>query len=182
MIAATYLRSDYVSEGYPTEDYMKALCLQLINSYKGCVCIGSIRPSTGGSYICYVYDTTINASTGLPEYMVGTAFMFNGVQVSFGTVSGAWYYRPTLTSANYTTYTLPRTQSMSFQHVTDKKYVNASFVDATLSKVAVEKYIEFWDGANTDASFEGGWFNSKWGKVFSKTLMQVEGTSDFSTE
>ena len=175
MIAATYLRSDYVSEGYPTEDYMKALCLQLINSYKGCVCIGSIRPSTGGSYICYVYDTTINTSTGLPEYMVGTAFMFNGIQVSFGTVSGAWYYRPTLTSANYTTYTLPRTQSMSFQHVTDKKYVNASFVDATLSKVAVEKYIEFWDGANTNAGFDGGYFNGVWGKLKAMSGYESQG-------
>jgi hypothetical protein len=76
------------------------------------VCIGSVRPSTGGSYICYVYDTTINTSTGLPEYMVGTAFLFNGMQISFGTVTGAWYYRPTLTSANYTTYTLPRLESM----------------------------------------------------------------------
>ena len=175
MISAGYLRSDYVSAGHPAEDYLKALCLQLINSYKGCVCIGSIRPSTGGSYICYVYDTTINTSTGLPEYMVGTAFMFNGIQVSFGTVSGAWYYRPTLTSANYTTYTLPRTQSMSFQHVTDKKYVNASFVDATLSKVAVEKYIEFWDGANTNAGFDGGYFNGVWGKLKAMSGYESQG-------
>ena len=41
---------------------------------------------------------------------------------------------------------------------TDGKYVGANFNDSTLSKVAAEKYIEFWDGA-------GGWMNSNWGKV-----------------
>jgi hypothetical protein len=71
---------------------------------------------------------------------------------------------------------------MQFTHTSKKEYINASFIDKTLSKVAVEKYIEFWDGEDTNINFSGGWFNSKWGKIFSKTFMQVEGVSDFSNE
>lgn len=162
MISKGYLRNDYVDAKYPVEDYLKALCLQLINSYKGYACVGSIRPSTSGSYICYVYDVSINTTTGLPEYIVGTAFLFGGGQVSFGTVGGVWYYRAILNSSNYLNYTLPRLQSMSF--TSNGTYVNATLVDSEVRKLAQDSgYIEFWDTAvspNTQ-----GWFNSKWGKV-----------------
>ena len=46
---------------------------------------------------------------------------------------------------------------MTFANV-GGNYVTANFQDSTLSKVASEKYIEFWDGA-------GGWFNLQIGKL-----------------
>lgn len=163
MISKGYLRNDYVDAKYPVEDYLKALCLQLINSHKGYACVGSIRPSTAGSYICYVYDCQIITSTGLPEYMVGTAFLFGGGQVSFGTSGGVWYYRATLNSSNYLNYTLPRLESMQFTK-TDHGYVNATLIDQNVRKLAQDSgYIEFWDTAVS--SNTQGWFNSKWGKV-----------------
>lgn len=46
---------------------------------------------------------------------------------------------------------------MTFKH-DGNNYVNASFVDENLAKVANDYFIEFWDTS-------GGWFNSKWGKI-----------------
>jgi hypothetical protein len=52
-------------------------------------------------------------------------------------------------------------------------YVGANFNNSTLSKLAGEKYIEFWDGA-------GGWFNSVWGKVTANSgfVGNLTGTAD----
>ena len=55
-------------------------------------------------------------------------------------------------------------------------YVDAQFMDSTLSKIAGEKFIEFWDGA-------GGWFNSIWGKVTARSgfVGNLTGTADKAT-
>lgn len=59
---------------------------------------------------------------------------------------------------------------MHFQH-DGGNYINASFLDNTLSTLANTYYIEFWDSA-------GGWFNSAWGKVLATTGFVKSGSSD----
>lgn len=65
---------------------------------------------------------------------------------------------------------------MIFDGSSTSAYVGASFTDSTLSKVAAEKYIEFWDGA-------GGWFNSAWGKVTAHNgfVGNLTGTASYAT-
>lgn len=170
------LPSDYETTGYKVEDYLKALTRYLLSIGKGHTCIGTLQPSVSGSYICYVYDTTIDSTTNLPKYFVGTAFLYNAQQVSFGTYTATdaagvtattWYYRTALNSSNYTNYTLNKFQSMQFTK-TANGYVNASFLTDELKLAAADKYIEFWDTRPDGNENLTGWFNSKWGKIRTK--------------
>jgi hypothetical protein len=103
---ANYGTGDY---GYPDEEYLQAFSKYLLDKAAGYTCIGWIRPSSRGSYICDVYNMGTNSTTGLPEHITGHYFPHGGTHYHFGTSYGTWYWYTALHSANYTNYTVTKT-------------------------------------------------------------------------
>lgn len=105
LISQGLLRSDYETVGYPTEDFLIALCKWAINNYIGetshVLLQGEITPAVSGWYVLNLYanDGKDNA-TGLPKYCSGQVNLINKSSILFGSYNGTWYYKTLVDTSN----------------------------------------------------------------------------------
>lgn len=105
LISQGLLRSDYETVGYPTEDFLIALCKWAINNYIGetshVLLQGEIAPAVSGWCVLNLYanDGKDNA-TGLPKYCSGQVNLINKRSILFGSYNGTWYYKTLVDTSN----------------------------------------------------------------------------------
>lgn len=105
LISKGLLRSDYETVGYPTEDFLIALCKWAINNYIGetshVLLQGEITPAVSGWCVLNLYanDGKDNA-TGLPKYCSGQVNLINKSSILFGSYNGTWYYKTLVDTSN----------------------------------------------------------------------------------
>ena len=105
LISQGLLRSDYETVGYPTEDFLIALCKWAINNYIGetshVLLQGEITPAVSGWCVLNLYanDGKDNA-TGLPKYCSGQINLINKSSILFGSYNGTWYYKTLVDTSN----------------------------------------------------------------------------------
>jgi hypothetical protein len=105
LISQGLLRSDYETIGYPTEDFLIALCKWAINNYTGetshVLLQGEITPTVSGWCVLNLYanDGKDNA-TGLPKYCSGQVNLINKSSILFGSYNGTWYYKTLVDTSN----------------------------------------------------------------------------------
>lgn len=105
LISQGLLRSDYETVGYPTEDFLIALCKWAINNYIGetshVLLQGEITPAVSGWCVLNLYanDGKDNA-TGLPKYCSGQVNLINESSILFGSYNGTWYYKTLVDTSN----------------------------------------------------------------------------------
>lgn len=105
LISQGLLRSDYETVGYPTEDFLIALCKWTINNYTGetfhVLLQGEITPAVSGWCVLNLYanDGKDNA-TGLPKYCSGQVNLINKSSILFGSYNGTWYYKTLVDTSN----------------------------------------------------------------------------------
>lgn len=105
LISQGLLRSDYETVGYPTEDFLIALCKWAINNYIGetshVLLQGEIAPAVSGWCVLGLYanDGKDNA-TGLPKYCSGQVNLINKSSILFGSYNGTWYYKTLVDTSN----------------------------------------------------------------------------------
>lgn len=105
LISQGLLRSDYETVGYPTEDFLIALCKWTINNYTDetshVLLQGEITPAVSGWCILnfYANDGKDNA-TGLPKYCSGQVNLINKSSILFGSYNGTWYYKTLVDTSN----------------------------------------------------------------------------------
>lgn len=105
LISQGLLRSDYETVGYPTEDFLIALCKWAINNYTGetshVLLQGEITPAVSGWCVLNLYanDGKDNA-TGLPKYCSGQVNLINKSSILFGSYNGTWYYKTLVDTSN----------------------------------------------------------------------------------
>lgn len=105
LISQGLLRSDYETVGYPTEDFLIALCKWAINNYTDetfhVLLQGEIIPAVSGWCVLNLYanDGKDNA-TGLPKYCSGQVNLINKSSILFGSYNGTWYYKTLVDTSN----------------------------------------------------------------------------------
>lgn len=105
LISQGLLRSDYETIGYPTEDFLIALCKWAINNYTGetshVLLQGEITPAVSGWCVLNLYanDGKDNA-TELPKYCSGQVNLINKSSILFGSYNGTWYYKTLVDTSN----------------------------------------------------------------------------------
>lgn len=105
LISQGLLRSDYETVGYPTEDFLIALCKWAINNYTGetshVLLQGEITPAVSGWCVLGLYanDGKDNA-TGLPKHCSGQVNLINKSSILFGSYNGTWYYKTLVDTSN----------------------------------------------------------------------------------
>lgn len=105
LISQGLLRSDYETVGYPTEDFLIALCKWAINNYTDetshVLLQGEITPAVSGWCVLnlYVNDGKDN-TTGLPKYCSGQVNLINKSSILFGSYNGTWYYKTLIDTSN----------------------------------------------------------------------------------
>lgn len=105
LISQGLLRSDYKTVGYPTEDFLIALCKWAINNYTDetshVLLQGEITPAVSGWCVLNLYanDGKDNA-TGLPKYCSGQVNLINKSSILFGSYNGTWYYKTLVDTPN----------------------------------------------------------------------------------
>lgn len=105
LISQGLLRSDYDTVGYPTEDFLIALCKWAINNYTDetshVLLQGEITPAVSGWCVLNLYanDGKDNA-TGLPKYCSGQVNLINKSSILFGSYNGTWYYKTLVDTSN----------------------------------------------------------------------------------
>ncbi len=96
LISQGLLRSDYKSAGYPTEDYLKAICKWAIKNYanRGRITLQGIAiPNSAGWLVLSLYgDEGYDATTLLPKYCSGQFNSLSGNLQLFGTENNKWRY------------------------------------------------------------------------------------------
>lgn len=96
LISQGLLRSDYKSVGYPTEDYLKAICKWAIKSYanRGTITLqGIATPNSNGWFVLSLYSSDgYDATTLLPRYCSGQFNSLSGNLQLFGTENHKWRY------------------------------------------------------------------------------------------
>lgn len=105
LISQGLLRSDYETVGYPTEDFLIALCKWAINNYTDetshVLLQGEITPAVSGWCVLNLYakDGKDN-TTGLPKYCSGQVNLINKSSILFGSYNGTWYYKTLVDTSN----------------------------------------------------------------------------------
>lgn len=105
LISQGLLRSDYKTVGYPTEDFLIALCKWAINNYTDetshVLLQGEITPAVSGWCVLNLYakDGKDN-TTGLPKYCSGQVNLINKSSILFGSYNGTWYYKTLVDTSN----------------------------------------------------------------------------------
>jgi hypothetical protein len=105
LISQGLLRSDYETVGYPTEDFLIALCKWAINNYTDetshVLLQGEITLAVSGWCVLNLYanDGKDNA-TGLPKYCSGQVNLINKSSILFGSYNGTWYYKTLVDTSN----------------------------------------------------------------------------------
>lgn len=105
LISQGLLRSDYETVGYPTEDFLIALCKWAINNYTGetshVLLQGEITPAVSGWCVLNLYaNDKKDNTTGLPKYCSGQVNLINKSSILFGSYNGTWYYKTLVDTSN----------------------------------------------------------------------------------
>lgn len=105
LISQGLLRSDYETVGYPTEDFLIALCKWAINNYTDetshVLLQGEITPAVSGWCVLNLYDNDgKDNATGLPKYCSGQVNLINKSSILFGSYNGTWYYKTLVDTSN----------------------------------------------------------------------------------
>lgn len=105
LISQGLLRSDYETIGYPTEDFLIALCKWAINNYTGetshVLLQGEITPAVSGWCVLNLYaNNGKDNATGLPKYCSGQVNLINKSSILFGSYNGTWYYKTLVDTSN----------------------------------------------------------------------------------
>lgn len=105
LISQGLLRSDYETVGYPTEDFLIALCKWAINNYTGetshVLLQGEITPAVSGWCVLNLYaNDGKDNTTGLPKYCSGQVNLINKSSILFGSYDGTWYYKTLVDTSN----------------------------------------------------------------------------------
>lgn len=105
LISQGLLRSDYETVGYPTEDFLIALCKWAINNYIGetshVLLQGEITPAVSGWCVLNLYaNDGKDNTTGLPKYCSGQVNLINKNSILFGSYNGTWYYKTLVDTSN----------------------------------------------------------------------------------
>ena len=105
LISQSLLRSDYETVGYPTEDFLIALCKWAINNYTGetshVLLQGEITPAVSGWCVLNLYaNDGKDNTTGLPKYCSGQVNLINKSSMLFGSYNGTWYYKTLVDTSN----------------------------------------------------------------------------------
>lgn len=99
LISQGLLRSDYVSAGHPTEDFLKAICKWAIKNHvnRGAITLqGEIIPNSAGWLVLSLYSNDgYNNTTLLPKYCSGQYNSLGGGLQMFGTVNYVWRHSGT---------------------------------------------------------------------------------------
>jgi hypothetical protein len=105
LISQGLLRSDYETVGYPTEDFLIALCKWAINNYTGetshVLLQGEITLAVSGWCVLNLYaNDGKDNTTGLPKYCSGQVNLINKSSILFGSYNGTWYYKTLVDTSN----------------------------------------------------------------------------------
>ena len=105
LISQGLLRSDYETVGYPTEDFLIALCKWAINNYTDetshVLLQGGIAPAVSGWCVLSLYaNDGKDNTTGLPKYCSGQVNLINKSSILFGSYNGTWYYKTLVDTSN----------------------------------------------------------------------------------
>lgn len=104
LITDGLLRDDYETAGYPTVDYLQAICKWTIRNYKnkGSISIqGKIAPNSHGWCIVSLYSNNgFDETTLLPTYCSAQYNALNGESYLFGTFNTVWYCNQIVTNNN----------------------------------------------------------------------------------
>lgn len=105
LISQGLLRSDYRTVGYPTEDFLIALCKWAINNYTDetshVLLQGEITPAVSGWCVLNLYaNDGKDDATGLPKYCSGQINLINKSSILFGSYNGTWYYKTLVDTSN----------------------------------------------------------------------------------
>lgn len=105
LISQGLLRSDYETVGYPTEDFLIALCKWAINNYTDetshVLLQGEITPAVSGWCVLNLYaNDGKDNTTGLPKYCSGQVNLINKSSILFGSYNGTWYYKTLVDISN----------------------------------------------------------------------------------
>lgn len=105
LISQGLLRSDYETVGYPTEDFLIALCKWAINNYTDetshVLLQGEITSAVSGWCVLNLYaNDGKDNTTGLPKYCSGQVNLINKSSILFGSYNGTWYYKTLVDTSN----------------------------------------------------------------------------------
>ena len=105
LISQGLLRSDYRTVGYPTDDFLIALCKWAINNYTDetphVLLQGEITPAVSGWCVLNLYaNDGKDNTTGLPKYCSGQVNLINESSILFGSYNGTWYYKTLVDTSN----------------------------------------------------------------------------------
>lgn len=104
LITDGLLREDYVTAGYPTVDYLQAICKWTIRNYKNKASItiqGRISPNSHGWCVISLYSNNgFDETTLLPTYCSAQYNALSGKSYLFGTYNAVWYCNQIVTNNN----------------------------------------------------------------------------------
>lgn len=105
LISQGLLRSDYETVGYPTEDFLIALCKWAINNYTDetshVLLQGEITPAVSGWCVLNLYaNDGKDNTTGLPKYCSGQVNLINKSFILFSSCNGTWCYKTLVDTSN----------------------------------------------------------------------------------
>ena len=104
LITGGLLREDYETAGYPTVDYLQAICKWTIRNYKnkGVISIqGKIAPNSSGWCIVSLYSNNgLDETTLLPTHCSAQYNTLSGESYLFGTYNAIWYCNQIVTNNN----------------------------------------------------------------------------------
>lgn len=104
LITDGLLRDDYETAGYPTVDFLQAICKWTIRNYKdksGITIQGRINPNSQGWCVISLYSNNgFDETTLLPKYCSAQYNALNGESYLFGTYNAVWYCNQIVTNNN----------------------------------------------------------------------------------
>ena len=104
LITDGLLREDYATAGYPTVDFLQAICKWTIRNYKdksGITIQGRIGPNSQGWCVISLYSNNgFDETTLLPKYCSAQYNALNGESYLFGTYNAVWYCNQIVTNNN----------------------------------------------------------------------------------
>lgn len=104
LITDGLLREDYATAGYPTVDFLQAICKWTIRNYKdksGITIQGRINPNSQGWCVISLYSNHgFNETTLLPKYCSAQYNALNGESYLFGTYNAVWHCNQIVTNNN----------------------------------------------------------------------------------
>lgn len=104
LITDGLLREDYATAGYPTVDFLQAICKWTIRNYKdksGITIQGRISPNSQGWCVISLYSNNgFDETTLLPKYCSAQYNALNGESYLFGTYNAVWYCNQIVTNNN----------------------------------------------------------------------------------